>query len=256
VWTLNGRKDIPFTIPSRFEDIFRRVKSFDALAVSIKRGRLVASLSVTLEDEARHGTLPAGVSVSNKSEVAVVDAAGRSLRVVTVAQNVMEETSRKTRKRLERRLAIRKADGLETRSVRRALKRLGRRRHMRTKTFSHAAASKLVKWVGPGTILVLEDLRPPPPSRRGQRVDVRPHFYESLRRRIEEKAEAAAIPVHYISVAGNGTRCSTCGAAGKAVRHLFYCQACGNESPLSKNAAVNVRNKFTVTRPWAAVNQS
>lgn len=127
---------------------------------------------------------------------------------------------------------------------------------MRTRTFSHAAASKLVGWVGPGTILVIEDLRPPAPSRRTRTPDNRPHFYEALRRRIEEKAEAAAIPVHYVSVAGNERRCSVCGAAGRTVKHAFYCGACGNDGPLSKNAAINVRNKFTVTRPWVAVNQS
>jgi len=255
VWTLNGRKDIGYSIPDRFAETIKQVKSYDALVVSIKKGRLVATLSVTLKAQDRRGTLPAGISVSNKSEVAVVDAAGKSLRVITVAQNVMEETSSKTSRRLKRRLAEKKADGLETRSVRRALKRLGRRRHMRTRTFSHAAANRLIEWVGPGTILVLEDLRHPPPSRRSKTPKMRPHYYEGLRRRIEEKAEAASIPVFYVSVAGNEKRCSTCGAAGKAVKHSFHCGSCGNSGPLSKNAALNIRNKFTVTRPWAAVNQ-
>ena len=255
IWTVTGRKDISYSIPARFQPLLRRVKSYDALAVSIKRGRLVATLSVTLQPQDRKGTLPAGIAVSNKNEVAVVDAAGKSLRIVTVAQNVMEETNRKTRKRLERRLATKKADGLETRSVRRVLKRLGRRRHMRTRAFSHTAANRLVEWVDKGTILVFEDLRRAPPSRRPQQQQVRPHFYEALRRRVEEKAEAAAIPVHYVSVAGNEKRCSMCGAAGKVRKHSFHCGSCGNSGPLSKNAALNVRNKFTVTRPWAAVNQ-
>ena len=255
VWTLAGRKDINYTIPERFAETTSRVKSYDALSVSVKHGRLVATLSVTLKSTDRKGTLPAGISVSNKNEVAIVDAAGKSLRIVTVAQNVMEETTRKTRKRLERRLASRKADGLETRSVRRVLKRLGRRRHIRTRTFSHAAANQLVRWVDEGSILVLEDLRRLPPSRSSSRSETRPHFYESLRRRIEEKAEAASIPVYYVSVAGNGRRCSVCGAAGKATKHTFHCGTCGHGGPRSKNAALNVRNKFTVTRPWAAVNQ-
>lgn len=163
VWTVAGRKDIPCSIPARFKAALKDVKSYDTLAVSIKKGRLVATLSVTLNDPKREGTLPAGVAVGSKNEVAVVNSEGKSLRVITVAQNVMEETSRKTKKRLERRLAARKADGLETRSVRRVLKRLGRRRHMRTRTFCHAAANRLVEWVGKGSILVMEDLRTPPP---------------------------------------------------------------------------------------------
>jgi transposase len=257
IWTVAGRKDIVCNIPARFRGLLSDVASFDAIAVSVKRGRLVATLSVTLKDTKRVGTLPVGVAVGSRNEVAVVDSAGRALRIITVAQNVMEETSRKTKKRLERRLTARKADGLETRSVRRVLKRLGRRRHMRTKTFCHAAANRIVDWVGAGGILVIEDLRTPPPSRRSRRrpLALKPHFYESLRRRIEEKAEAAAIPVYYVNVAGNEKRCSTCGAAGDISQHSFSCSSCGNSSPMSKNAALNVRNKFTVTRPWAAVNQ-
>lgn len=254
VWTLSGRKNIGYSIPNRFRDLLYKVKSYDTLAVSIKKGRLVATLSVTLKEPEPLGSLPAGVSIGQKNEVAVVDAAGRSLRVITVAQNVMEETSRKTKRRLERRLAERKADGRETRSVRRVLKRLGRRRHMRMRTFSHAASTRIVNWLGENPILVIEDLRAPPPSRRSKRGDHRPPYYEVLRRRIEEKAQAAAIPVHYVNVSGNDKRCCVCGDAGEASQHSFSC-ACGNSGPLSKNAAVNVRNKFTVTRPWAAVNQ-
>ena len=257
VWTVAGRKDIPCSIPTRFKAALQSVKSYDTLAVSIKKGRLVATLSVTIKDPVRVGTLPAGVAVGSKNEVAVVNAEGKSLRIITVAQNVMEETSRKTKKRLERQLAARKADGLETRSVRRVLKRLSRRRHMRTRTFCHAAANRLVEWIGAGAILVMEDLRSLPPSRKNRRRNSspRPHFYEVLRRRVEEKAEAMAIPVYYVNVPGNEKRCSICGAAGRIEKHNFQCDSCGNESPMSKNAALNVRNKFTVTRPWAAVNQ-
>jgi putative transposase len=256
IWTIAGRKDIPCSIPARFEADYKNVKSFDTLAVSLKRGRLVATVSVTLKESKREGTLPAGVAVGSKNEVAAVSAEGKSLRIVTVAQNVMEETSRKTKRRLERRLAVRKADGLETRSVRRVLKRLSRRRHMRTRTFCHAAANRLVEWVGSGSILVIEDLRIPPPSKRKRsKPSMRPHFYEVLRRRIEEKAAAAAIPVYYVNVSGNEKRCSLCGASGSITKHTFLCDSCGNESPMSKNAALNVRNKFTVTRPWAAVNR-
>lgn len=254
VWTLKGRKNIEYTIPEQFHETLKQVKTFDALAVSIKKGRLVATLSVTLKPVERKGTLPVGVALGAKNEVAVVDSTGRSLRVITVAQNVMEETHRKTTNRLKRRLANRKADGRETRSVRRVLKRLGRRRHMRMRTFSHEAAKRLVGWADGDAILVVEDLRLPPPSKRGDRAVDRPQFYEILRRRIEEKAEAASIPVHYVSVAGSERRCSVCGAAGAISKHNFHCESCGNSGPLSKNAALNVRNKFTVTRPWADVN--
>ena len=256
IWTLNGRKDIGYSIPERFKPMLESISSYDALAVSIKAGRLVATLSVTVSKPNSRGTLPAGVAIGNKNELAIVDSDGKSMRIITVAQNVMEETSQKTKRRLERRLAARKADGLETRSVRRVLKRLGRRRHMRTRGFSHVAAKRLIDWVGRGTILVVEDLRTRSPSRRSKKERRRrPAYYETLRRRIEEKAARAAIPVAYVNVFGNERRCSMCGDAGEATKHTFQCGSCGHSGPLSKNAAINVRNKFTVTRPWAAVNQ-
>ena len=254
VWTVNGRKELRYQVPARFHELLPRVASYDALAVSIKKGRLVATLSVTLKPVQPNGSMPAGVAIGNKNEVAVVDANGRSMRLITVAQNVMEETTRKTSRRLQERLAARKADGRETRSVRRVLKRLSRRRHLRNRTFAHEASNKIMEWVGDDAILAVEDLRSPPPSRRSVGV-VRPHYYEVLRRRIEEKAEIRSIPIHYVSVADSDKRCSVCGAAGKTTQHTFHCNSCGSGGPLSKNAALNVRNKFTVTRPWAAVNQ-
>jgi len=255
IWTLAGRKDIGYTVPERFAPLLRQADSFDALSVQIKKGRLVATLSVTIKDRPRVGTLPAGVAIGNKNEVAVVDADGRSMRIITVAQNIMEETTRKTKRRLERRLTARKADGLETRSVRRAIKRLGRRRHVRMRGFCHTAANRLMDWIQRDSIVVIEDLRTPPPSRRSGKEQGRPAYYEVLRRRIEEKAERAAVPVAYTNVDGNRRRCSMCGDAGEVRGHTFRCGSCGHSGPMSKNAAINVRNKFTVTRPWAAVNQ-
>lgn len=254
IWTSAGRKGIRYSIPKRFAPLLKRVKSYDAIAVRIKNDRLVATLSITLVPLENHGSLPAGVSINNKSEIGVVDSSGRSMRIITIAQNVMEETSQKTKRRLNKRLAARKADGLETRSVRRVLKRLSRRRYMRIKTFCHTAANKLIEWVKRGTILAIEDLRLPPPSKR-RRACNRPHFYEILRRRIEEKSELAGIPIYYINVAKSKDRCSMCGDAGNSTNYKFHCKSCGNKEPASKNAALNIRNKFTVTRPWAAVNQ-
>ena len=254
IWTVAGRKDIRYSVPKRFMELLNQVRSYNAIAVSIKNGRLVATLSVTLEPLDRRGTRPIGVSVDNKNEIAAVDSSGRSIRIITVAQNVMEETNQKTRRRLKRRMAARKADGLETRSVRRVLKRLSRRRYMRTRTFCHTAANRLVDWAPEGAIFAIEDLRSPPPSRR-RRSQKRPHFYEILRRRIEEKSELIGAPVHYVNVAGSKNRCSLCGDAGNTNNHKFHCGSCGNSGPASKNAALNVRNKFTVTRPWVAVNQ-
>lgn len=254
IWTTAGRKSIECSVPPQFEATMKNVKSFDALAVSIKRGRLIASLSVTLIAVTPTGNKPAGVSLSVSNEVAAVRADGRSMRVVTTAQSVMEETYQKTKTRLEKKMSAKKADGQETRSVRRALKRLSRRQHLRHKTFCHVAANHLLQWLGRDTAIVLEDLRRRPPSRKTKTEKTRPRYYEALRRRIEEKAEAAGMPVFYAHI-DSERRCAHCGAAGVIKGRVIRC-TCRAQSPVSLNAALNIRNKFTVSRPWAAANQS
>lgn len=253
VWTMAGRKTLRCSVPQQFQSMLRDIKTYDALAVSIKRGRLVASLSVTLKPVQASGSKPAGVALSINNEVAVVTADDRAMRVVTTAQSVMEETYRKTKARLENRLSARKADGRETRSARRVLKRLSRRQHLRNKSFGHVAANHILKWVGGDAILVIEDMRNRPPSRQPKKTRRRPHYYEALRRRIEEKAELAGVPVFYTTI-DSDRRCAQCGLAGE-VKHNHISCSCGSSSPVSRNAALNIRNKFTVSRPWAGANQ-
>lgn len=252
VWTVAGRKSIRCQVPERFASLLRDVATYDAVAISIKRGRLVATLSVTLKPRPVTGSKPAGVALSTPGEVAVVTSDNRSMRVITTAQAVMEEVQRKTRARLERKLTANKAGGRETRSVRRVIKRLSRRHYLRTRAFCHVAATQLLKWVGVGAAVVIEDLREQPPSRRSRPKD-RPFYYELLRRRIEEKAELMGVPVFYASI-DNALRCAKCGAAGKLQHDYIRCM-CGHGAPVSKNTALNVRNKFTVSRPWAGANQ-
>jgi len=49
------------------------------------------------------------------------------------------------------------------RSVRRVLKRLGRKQRNRTRTFAQQTAKQLVEWAPKGAVLVFEDLHMPQP---------------------------------------------------------------------------------------------
>lgn len=255
VWTMDGRKDLEYSIPAQFKQQLREAQSYDALAVSLRKGRVVATLAITVKAQEARGSLPIGVSANRKNEITAVNAADQSLRIVAVAQSVMEEVHKKTRSRLRQRLIAKKTDGRETRSVRRVLKRLGKRHHLRTRTFCHTAAKRLIEWAGRDTALAIEDLRKPAPSRSKKHQTRRPHFYEVLVRRIEEKASQDGIPVHYVAAADSTKRCSMCGSAGESAHSQFRCSSCSSNMPSGKNAALYVRNKFTVARPWADVNQ-
>ena len=247
IWTINGRKRLRFTTPAAFKPIMEAAASFDALCVTIRKGRLHATLSVTLPDREPAGALPVGVDINETTAIAAVDVRGRSMSVNGVAHRVMMKTSEETRRRLEDRFSTRKAEGRETRSVRRALKRLSRRRYLRTKNFCNTAAKRLIEWVGPNAVIVLEDFRRKSPSRRKQSERQEVTFFEIIRRRIEEKAALIGIPVAYIEPT-TGTSCSRCGSTGIQKSGQFDCSECGLSVVTDKNDALCIRNKFTVLR--------
>jgi len=245
VWTIGGRKRLKFTVPQQFKSAMAQAESFDALCVAISRGRLHATLSVTLPDPECVGALPVGVNLNDVNAIAAIDMNGRSMCVTGVAHRAMMKSGEKTRRRLEDRLSTRKAEGRETRSVRRLLKRLGRKRYLQTKTFCSTAAKSLVDWVGPRAVIVLEDFRHQSPSRRKLPTVVGPVFYENIRHRIESRAAASGIAVAYVDPLSN-LPCSRCGSEGSHRRGQFTCPHCAFQAPVDKNAATNVRNKYTV----------
>ena len=247
IWTVTGRKKLKFSVPDAFKSVMAAASSYDAICVSIRNGRIHATLSVTMPDPEVSGALPVGVDINETNAVVAVDVHGRSMRVNGVAHRVMMEIGKKTRRRLEDRLQTKKAEGKENRSVRRALKRLSRRRYLQTKNFCNAAARRLVEWVGPNSVIVLEDYRHRSPSRqRKSEVRSEPSFYEILRRRIEEKALPAKKVVAYIEPAKNDLACFRCGSPGMRRGYTFRCDECGLSINADKNDALNIRNKFTV----------
>jgi len=50
--------------------------------------------------------------------------------------------------------------------------------------------------------------------------------------------------------------CSRCGLHGVRKRHAFTCPHCGYSDHADKNAAINIRNKFTLSRECGLVSVS
>lgn len=249
IWTVAGRKKLKYSVPAAFKSTIAAAESFDAICVAIKNGRLHATVSVTLPDGQPDGALPVGVDINNANAVVAVNVRGRSMCVNGIAHRLMDKIGSKTRRRLEDRLTTRKADGLETRSVRRAIKRLSRRRYLQTKDFCNVAAKRLIEWVGPNAVIVLEDFRHKSPSRRRKSESrVEPSFYEILRRRIEEKAARSGIPVSYVEPVKAEGACFRCGSVGERKLGQFNCQECGLAIVSDKNDALIIRNRYTVSK--------
>lgn len=140
IWTVAGRKRISYTVPEAFQERFGQAREIDSLTVIERNGRLLGRVVLTLEYPDPRGVHPIGIDLNETNALVAVDAEGTPLFISGREVKVRNKRSGKTRKRLQRRLASRKAEGKDTRSARRTLKRLGRKRANRTRTFAQTAA--------------------------------------------------------------------------------------------------------------------
>ncbi len=155
----------------------------------------------------------------------------------------MSRRTSKTRKRLQKKLAARKAQHRDTHSVRRVLKRLGRKSCNRT----------LVEWAPQHAILVFEDLHLPQPEKGtigGKALRRRLSLWQRalLRTCVANKAQESGMQVASVDPRYTSKNCSRCGLRGVRHRHAFSCPHCGYRQHADINAAFNIRNRYTILR--------
>src|SRR5690606_4211270 len=169
-----------------------------------------------------------------------VDPDGNTLFVSGRDFKVRNIRTRKTRRRLQETLASHKAQKQDTRSLRRLLKRLGRKQRNRTRTFCQQTAAKLVAWAADDSVLVFERLTLPQTSKK---LRVR----KGTRRRLSQWQRRGLL-VDDVNPAYSSQDCSRCGLRGIRKRHAFICPHCGYEAHAGVNAAVNMRLRSTALR--------
>jgi IS605 OrfB family transposase len=253
IWTVAGRKRIAYTLPAAFRATFASAKEIDSLTVIERNGRLLGRVTQTLDAPNPQGVHPVGVDLNETNALVAVDPDGRTLFVSGKAVKVANRRNYKTRKRVQRTLAARKAEHQDTRGVRRVLKRLGRARSNRTRTFAQTAAKQLVTFAPANAVLVFEALTIPQP-RKGtvggkaarRRLSLWQHHL--IRQAAECKAQEAGMVVAEVNPAYTSQTCSRCGLRGQRKRHSFTCPSCGHSVHADVNAAVNIRNRYTVLR--------
>jgi IS605 OrfB family transposase len=258
IWTVAGRKRIAFTVPKAFRQRFADAKSYDSLTVIERGGRLIGRLAVTLEVPEPVGADPVGIDMGETNALAAVDGEDRVLFISGRNVKVRNRRTCKTRKRLQKKLATCKAQGHDTRSVRRALKRLGRRQRNRTIDFARLTACKLMAWIKPDSILVWENLknipRPEKGKVRGKALRRRLSLWQ--RRRVRQacssKAELLGVPEAEINPRCTSQDCSRCHQRGKRTKHCFSCPHCGHQEHSDINAPRNIRWRY-LCRSSAAV---
>lgn len=253
IWTVAGRKRLAYAVPKAFRETLAAAKEIDSLSVVERDGRLLGRVTLTLEAPEPQGVHPVGIDLNETNALVAVNPDGGILFVSGREVKVRNRRDFKTRKRVQQRHPAHKAEHKDTRSARRLLKRLGRKRSNRTRTFAQTAAKQLVKWVQANAVLVFEALTVPQPTRgrvRGKAVRRRLSAWQRqlIRQAAECKAQEVGVVVAEVNPAYTSQTCSRCGRRGIRQRHRFTCPSCGLEDHADVNAAVNVRNRYTVLR--------
>jgi IS605 OrfB family transposase len=253
IWTKAGRKHLAYTIPEDFKATFEQAKELDSLNVSLRDGKLIGHLTLTLDVSEPAGILPVGIDLGETNALVAVDPDGRELFISGKAIKIKNIRTSKTRSRLQSKHATRKAQHKDTRSVRRVMKRLGRKRRNRTRTFAQQTAKQLVRWAPPNAVLVFEDLHLPQPQKgkiKGKALRRRLSLWQhgAIRQAATTKAQVYGMIVAKVDPRYTSKTCSRCGLRGKRHRHVFSCPHCGLTLHADINAAKNIRNRYTVFR--------
>lgn len=253
IWTVAGRKHLTYSIPEDFKATFEQAKGIDSLNVILRDGKLIGRVTLTLDVPEPAGVLPVGIDLNETNALVAVDPDGRELFISGKAIKVKNRRTAKTRSRLQSKLATRKAQHKDTRSVRRVMKRLGRKQRNRTRTFAQQTAKQLIQWAPPNAVLVFEDLHMPQPQKgkvRGRALRRRLSLWQhgAIRQAATNKAQVHGMLVAKVDPRYTSKNCSRCGLRGTRHRHVFSCPHCGLTLHADSNAAKNIRNRFTQFR--------
>jgi putative transposase len=253
IWTVAGRKRIVYSVPDAFTQTLAEAVEIDSITVIERDGRLLSRVVVTLRVPEPKGIHPVGIDLNETNALVAVDPDGATLFISGREFKVRNIRTRKTRRRLQETLAAHKAQKHDTRSVRRVLKRLGRRQRNRTRTFCQQSAAKLVAWAPKDSVLVFERLTLPQTSkklllRKGTRRRLSQWQRRLMRVSVTNAAERRGLLIDDVNPAYTSQDCSRCGLRGVRKRHAFTCPHCGHEAHADVNAAVNIRLRYTALR--------
>jgi IS605 OrfB family transposase len=259
IWTVAGRKRIAYNVPPAFQATLAQAVEIDSMTVIERDGRLLGRVVVTLRIRDPKGVHPVGIDLNETNALVAVDPDGNTFFVSGRDFKVRNIRTRKTRRCLQQLLATHKAQTKDTRSVRRLLKRLGRTQRNRTRTFCQQTAAKLVQWAPADSVLVFERLRLPQTSKKLRvRKGTRRRLSQWQRREMKKSATNAAqmrgLLVDDVNPAYTSQDCARCGLRGTRKRHSFVCPHCGHSAHADVNAAVNIRNRYTVLRRSGALS--
>jgi putative transposase len=251
IWTIAGRKRIDYTVPPALHPLFASAKETDSVMVIERKGRLYGRVALTLNAPEPKGVVPVGIDLNETNALVAVDADGREFFHSGKATKVRNRRTMQAAKRVQRKLATKKAEGADTHGVRRVRKRLSGRRKLRTADFARVTAKRLIELAPANAVLVFEDLQVQQPTRdltRGVALRRRLTLwqYGAIRTAVANKAQLAGMAS--VNPAYTSQNCSHCGLRGKRHRHQFTCPSCGHAQHAEVNAATNIRTRYVQSR--------
>jgi IS605 OrfB family transposase len=252
--TVVGRKKLSYKIPAPFLADFKAAVEYDSLTID---GHGKASLCLTLSVPEPKGVHPVGVDLGCNNALVASTTARKTNTILFVSGKKLQIANtklRKVRQRLQQKLAGRKAQKHDTRSVRRVLKRLSRKQRNRTRTFCKETASKLVKWCPRNSVIIFEDLKIPKvrktdfKKRKGTRRKMNQFFYNEMIQAVKNKTERVGMEIGFVNPFQTSQICRKCGLLGIRKGHKFSCPHCGHMEHADVNSGFNIANKFTALR--------
>lgn len=161
IWTVGGRTHLHSAVPEDLQATLSQAKELASLHVIKRDGKLIGRVTLTLQAPDPQGLLPVGIDLNETNALGAVDPDGRELFMSGKATRVKNCRTARTRARLQRKQAARKAEHKETGRVRRVFKRLGRKQRNRTRTFAQQTAKQLVTWAPENAVLGSSTCRSP-----------------------------------------------------------------------------------------------
>lgn len=218
IWTLAGPKHIAYTVPEAFQETLAPAHEVDSITVIERDGMLIGRMTVTLDVPDPAGIHPVGIDLNMTNALVAVDPDGNELFVSGKDIKVANDKTRKTRRCLQQKRATHKAEGKDTRT-----------------------AARLIAWAPDGSVLVFERLYIPQTSKKLR-------FRKGTRRRLSQWQRKLMRQVDDVHPASTSQDCSRCGLRGVRKRHVVTCPHCGHTTHADVNAAINIRNRYTVLR--------
>lgn len=248
--TLTGRKRLHWRAGKWTKDTIESAQRINSINVVLRGKMVLGYVSVDLEvPDPVHGPV-IGIDRGEVVPAAAVSPDGTARLWSDEEFKRRRAHTKNRRSELQSLLEDRKARNADTRSVRRALKRLGRTNSNRATSFARDMAAQVCQWAPVGATLVLEDLTgignsPKFSKDMRERLSLWPH--RKVLTALQSRAERDGLTVALVNPAYTSQLCSACGSLGSRSGRNFRCD-CGHKEHADINAAKNIRNRYVASR--------